>query len=92
VTWIEAGQPYELFWDLTLREVTMILEGINRGIRRARDENMVLAWHIEALARQKKLPKLSDMLKAEKKPTGRRQTPEQIEATVRGWLGSRYRK
>jgi hypothetical protein len=53
---------------------------------------MVLAWHIEALARQKKLPKLDSILQQEKKPSGRRQTPEQIEATVRGWLGSRHRK
>lgn len=53
---------------------------------------MILAWHIEALARQKKLPKLDDLIKAETKPTHRKQTPEQIEATVRGWLSSRRRK
>lgn len=52
---------------------------------------MVLAWHIEALARTKKMPKLESLLHQEKKPTGKRQTAAQIEATVRGWLGSRRR-
>jgi len=53
---------------------------------------MILAWHIVALDRMKRFPKLDDLLQTEKRPTGRRQTPEQIEATVRGWLGSRHRK
>jgi len=89
---VESGQDPSHFWRLTLREISVILEGAVARLRRERNENMVLAWHIEALARQKKLPKLDDLIKAEKKPTGRRQTPEQIEATVRGWLGSRHRK
>jgi hypothetical protein len=55
-------------------------------MRRGREENMILAWHIEAMARQKKMPKLEDMIKPTR-TKNRDMTPEQIEATVRGWLG-----
>lgn len=48
-----------------------------------------LAWHIEALARTKKLPKLEKMM-GPKKPT-RGMSPEQMEEVVRGWLGGRRR-
>jgi len=75
-----------------LREISVILDGAVARLRRERNENMILAWHIVALDRMKRFPKLDDLLQTEKRPTGRRQTPEQIEATVRGWLGSRHRK
>lgn len=53
---------------------------------------MSLAWHIEALARQKKLPKLESMMTAAKKSAGKPMTPQQIEAVTRSWLASRHRK
>jgi hypothetical protein len=50
---------------------------------------MILAWHIEAFARQKKLPPLERLLKPDDKPTSRAMTPEQIQATLRGIFGAR---
>jgi hypothetical protein len=49
---------------------------------------MSLAWHIEALARTKKMPKLESMMSKAKK----KMTPKQIEAVTRSWLSSRHRK
>lgn len=53
---------------------------------------MSLAWHIEALARQKKMPKLDTLMSKSKTSSGKRMTPEQIEAVTRSWLASRKRK
>ncbi|WP_430241927.1 hypothetical protein [Neorhizobium sp. DAR64861/K0K2] len=53
---------------------------------------MSLAWHIEALAREKKMPKLDSMLSSKKRPAGKKMTAEQIEAVTRSWLTSRHRK
>jgi hypothetical protein len=53
---------------------------------------MSLAWHIEALARTKKMPKLETMLSSKKAPGGKTMTAEQIEAVTRSWLSSRHRK
>jgi hypothetical protein len=53
---------------------------------------MSLAWHIEALARQKRMPKLESMLVSGKKTAGTPMTPQQIEAVTRTWLASRHRK
>ena len=76
---------------MTLREVGMVLEGSMNRQKRNRNELVSLAWHVEAFARQKKLPRLSDLLKDDA-PTGRRMTPEQIEAITKSWLGSRHKK
>ncbi len=54
---------------------------------------MSLAWHIEALARTKKMPKLETMLSSSKKtPGAKTMTADQIEAVTRSWLSSRQRK
>jgi hypothetical protein len=53
---------------------------------------MSLAWHIEALARTKKMPKLESMMSSTRKRSGRKMTAEQIEAATRGWLSSRHGK
>lgn len=90
---MESGQDPSHFWRLTLREISVILDGAVARMKRKRDEDITLAWHVEALARQKKLQPLNALLKKqEKTPTGQRMTATQIEATVRGWLGSRHRK
>lgn len=60
-------------------------------MKRERDDQIILAWHIEAFARQKKLSPLKQLLKRDEQPTGRVMTPDQIEATLRGWFGS-FRK
>ncbi len=53
---------------------------------------MSLAWHIEALARQKKLPKLDSMMTGAKKATGKSMSAEQMEAITRSFFASRNRK
>ena len=44
---------------------------------RKMNEMLFLAWHIEALARQKRLPALSSLVK-EEKTTGRQQSDEEM--------------
>lgn len=53
---------------------------------REHNERAWMIWHAEAIARQKKMPKLKELsYEAPKK----RQTPEQMEAVVRSWLSGR---
>jgi len=70
----------------------MIIEGVTR--RRQADNNMLLAaaWHAEAFARSKRLPRLKDILLEGGERQARKQTPEQIEAVVRSWLAGRKHK
>jgi hypothetical protein len=89
---VETGQGYELFWQLTLREISVILDAEGEKLRRHHNNQMSLAWHIESLARQKKLPRLKTLLIDEEKKPKRRQTPEELEAITRAWLASRHRK
>jgi hypothetical protein len=58
---------------------------------------MSIAWHtayMTAYAPQKSRQfwKLKELLGDHDKPTGRRMTPEEIQAVTRGWLASRHRK
>ncbi|MBP2465901.1 hypothetical protein CN204_17665 [Sinorhizobium meliloti] len=90
-TWVESGQDPARFWRLTVREITVILEGCANRLKRQHNERAWLAWHIEALARQTRLPKLKTLLHGA--PAGkRRMSPEEIEAVARTWLASRQRK
>jgi hypothetical protein len=65
------------------------LDGAAKRIRREHDLTAWLAWHVEALSRVKKMPKLRDMLTPEKPKPIPPQTPEQIEAILRGWMAGR---
>lgn len=51
--------------------------GARKRIEREADERMSLAWHIVALDRTKKLPKLESLLISNRRPVGRRQTPDE---------------
>lgn len=89
---MEAGQEPSLFWRLTLREISVILDGAASRLKREHNDRAWLAWHVAALGRLKKLPKLKDMMHGEK-PRGRKMTPEQLEAATRSWLaGARNRR
>lgn len=86
-----------MFWDLTLYEVSLIIEGVTNARKRERDEYLFLAWHtayLTAYAPEKssKFTKLEKLIGGPPEPTGRRMSSEQIEAVVRGWLGSPNRK
>lgn len=51
--------------------------GARRRLERETDERMSLAWHIIALDRTKKLPKLETLMIGARPGNGRRQTPEE---------------
>lgn len=53
------------------------MQGARRRLEREADERMSLAWHIVALDRTKKLPKLETLLIGARHGSGRRQTPEE---------------
>jgi len=76
-----------LFWRLTLREISVILKGARARMTREHDANVWLAWHIEALARTKKLPKLNDM-QAGKPLKRRRMTAEEMVSMAHLWTAA----
>jgi Uri superfamily endonuclease len=67
--------------------------GASERLKREQNERAWLAWHIAYLPRSKKPVKLKDMMSAaERRPTGRSMTPEQIEAVTRSWLAGRRKR
>lgn len=63
-----AGQPYELFWRLTLREVDLVLQGEierhRRSWREAKAQNYALAALVRvAFNDPKKFPKAEEYLR-----------------------------
>jgi len=85
---VEAGLDPSGFWRLTLREIGVILEGVASRLKREHNDRAWLAWHIEALARQKKLPKLKDLTPAAPKKGKRRQTVEEQIAIAHRWTAA----
>lgn len=70
-----------------------MLQGRAKTLRRERNDMIWQAWHIEAFQRQKKLPALKDLLVGDDDKTpGKRMTPDQIEAAMRGVFASRATK
>lgn len=94
---MEAGQPYEQFWRLTLREINVILDGALSRLKREHNERAWLAWHtahltVYAPQKSSQFQKLETLLWRDK-PSERRMTPEQFEAATRSWLaGATKRK
>lgn len=56
------------FWVLTMREVDREMRGASRRLERENNERMSLAWHIVALDRSKKLPKIETLMRNSGKP------------------------
>lgn len=74
---MEAGNDPARFWALTPREVDRVLHGVRNRLEREANERMSLAWHIVALARARKLPKLETLLTTGgQRRVQRKQTPE----------------
>jgi len=46
------------FWELTPHELGLMFDGYAEGVNVRRQELLYLAWHVEAFARQKRLPNL----------------------------------
>lgn len=77
--WVAAGFDPARFWEVTVKEIDREMGGAMKARDREANERMWLAWHIVALDRTKKLPKLETLLikpRAAGRP--RRQTPEQM--------------
>ena len=64
------------FWQMTFAEFKELLECYQDKQKRHIDELLYQAWHIEAFARQKNLPALSEILS--KKEADKKQTTEQM--------------
>lgn len=63
------------------------MAGASAKLAREHDANAWVAWHIEALARSKKLPKLADMQSG--RPTKRRRmTPEEMISMAHLWTAA----
>lgn len=60
-----------MFWRITLREISTIIDGAAARLRHQHNETAWLAWHIEALARVERLPRLTSMQQSD----GRRSSP-----------------
>lgn len=74
-----------MFWRLTLREVQNIMHGHETRLKREHNERVWLAWHIEALQRTKKLPKLKDMMSGAS-AAPRKQTVDEQVAIAMQWV------
>jgi hypothetical protein len=59
------------FWELTPYEISLMFEGYAARQTEHQQELIYLAWHIEAFARQKQLPKLEKLLRTKKQPAKR---------------------
>lgn len=82
--WIAAGLDPARFWDVTVKEVDREIGGMMKARDREANERMWLAWHIVALDRSKKLPKLETLLIKQRSPVRPRpQTPEQKFAAMK---------
>ncbi len=57
------GISPEEFWRLTPFEFNLIAEGFVAREERKTSDLLYLAWHVEAFARAKKLPKLEILIK-----------------------------
>lgn len=58
-----------IFWDLTLREVYAISDGVAERLKREQKDRAWLAWHIAALTRTTKMPKLEKLVASDKPKT-----------------------
>jgi len=84
---VSGGGNPDQFWRSTPREVLAFLEGVQLRLEREHQARAWLAWHIAALPRAKRLPKLEDLLGKREQAVKRPKSSAEIEALVRRWLG-----
>lgn len=65
---MEVGLDPGRFWHLTPKEVAREMAAVIKRLSREQNERAWLAWHIAALGRVKKLPKLKDLMTAKATP------------------------
>ena len=74
--WVLAGYDPARFWEITMREADREMRAAVKKRERDADERMWLAWHIVALDRTPKLPRLESLLL--KNTVRRQQSPEEL--------------
>jgi len=74
-----------LFWRLTYRETQAVIDGAANRFRREHDDRAWLAWHIEALHRSKRLPKLKTLMHNARPAKKRQQTVDEQIAIAQMW-------
>jgi hypothetical protein len=60
------GFDPDSFWDQTFRTMSIAINGKLRAARRDHNQRAWMVWHIAALQRSKKLPRLKSMIAKEK--------------------------
>ena len=76
----------EAFWRQTPRTFVAIMKGRAAAAEQRHNEAMSTAWHVEAFARSKRLPKLKAILIARDTSTGpQRQPPDALLGAMRAW-------
>ena len=80
-----AGFDPARFWTITPREVERELRAAHRRREIEADERLSLAWHVEAFARTKKLPKLQDIIgkSSRQRHPSRPQSPDEQLANMK---------
>lgn len=78
-----CGFDVDRFWRITLREVDCEFQGAAKRRERETDELTWLAWHIVALDRTERLPKLQDIL-SRQEPARKAQTGEEMLLAMKG--------
>lgn len=75
---MEIGQEPGRFWKLTPAEIAREIAATLKRLTREQDDRAWLAWHIAALGRFKKMPKLHEMQSGKRRraASGRRQSSE----------------
>jgi hypothetical protein len=76
------GFDPESFWDQTFRTLAIAMNGKLRAARRDHNQRAWLAWHIAAMGRAKKIPRLASML-AKEKP--RQQSWQEQQMILASW-------
>ena len=77
-----------MFWRLTAREISVILDASASRLKREHNDRAWMVWHIEALSRAKKLPKLKDLTHGATQKQTRRQTVEEQIAIAHRWTAA----
>ena len=79
---MEAGLDPAQFWQLTLREIQVIIDAAARRLQREHEMTAWHAWTTASLGRLKRIPPLRKIL-----PKGmkRQQTAEEMQAIALAW-------
>jgi hypothetical protein len=83
------GFDPDSFWDQTFRTLSAAMHGKLKASRHEHNQRAWLAWHIAALYRAKKMPKLKSML-ARDKP--RVQSWQEQAAVMEKWAAAHNAK